>query len=74
MEVTEVLDLWPEVHERRRLWLSPQVAAAHVHEPELAALILAFAGDLSEQALPTPAFPQVIWRKLKALLRPLGLR
>ena len=28
MEVTEVLDLWPEAHERARQWLSPQEAAA----------------------------------------------
>ena len=74
MEVTEVLDLWPEAHERRRQWLSPQEAAEHVHEAELAALILKFAGDLSGQALPGPTYPQAIWRKLKALLRLAGLR
>ena len=74
MEVTEVLDLWPEAHERTRQWLSPQEAADHVNEPELAALILQLAGDQLGQALPGPAFPQAIWRKLKALLRLLGLR
>jgi 8-oxo-dGTP pyrophosphatase MutT (NUDIX family) len=74
MEVTEVLDLWPEAHERRRQWLSPHEAADHVHEAELAALILRFAGDRLGQALPGPTYPQAIWRKLRALLRFLGLR
>ena len=74
MEVTEVLDLWPEAHERTRQWLSPQEAAAHVNEQELAALIRTFAGDRLGQALPAPGYPQVFWQKLKALLRLLGLR
>ncbi len=74
MEVTEVLDLWPEAHERTRQWLSPQEAAAHVNEPELAALIRTFAGDQLGQALPTPTWSQAIWQTLKALLRLLGLR
>ena len=74
MEVTEVLDLWPEAHERTRQWLSPHEAAAQVNEPELAALIRAFAGDQLGQALPAPTWTQAIWRKLKALLRLLGLR
>ena len=74
MEVTEVLDLWPEAHERTRQWLSPQEAADHVNEPELAALILQLAGDQLGQALPGPTYPQAIWRKLKALLRLAGLR
>ena len=30
MEVTEVLDLWPEAHERARQWLSPAEAAVRV--------------------------------------------
>jgi 8-oxo-dGTP pyrophosphatase MutT (NUDIX family) len=74
MEVTEVLDLWPEGHERTRQWLSPDEAAAQVNEPELAALIRTFAGDQLGQALPTPTCSQAIWQKLKALLRLLGLR
>lgn len=74
MEVTEVLDLWPEAHERTRQWLSPHEAAAHVNEPELAALIRAFAGDQLGQALPAPTLSQAIWLKLRALLRLLGLR
>jgi len=74
MEVTEVLDLWPEAHERARQWLSPAEAAARVDEPELAALIRAFAGDQLGQALPAPTYPEVIWQRLKAVLRLLGLR
>jgi 8-oxo-dGTP pyrophosphatase MutT (NUDIX family) len=74
MEVTEVLDLWPEAHERARQWLSPQEALALVEEPELAALIRTFAGDQPEQALPAPTCFQAIWQRLKALLRLLGLR
>ena len=74
MEVTEILDLWPEAHERRRQWLSPHKAADYVHEAELAALIRTFAGDQLGQALPGPTYPQAIWRKLKALLRLAGLR
>ena len=74
MEVTEVLDLWPEAHERARQWLSPEEAVALVEEPELAALMRTFAGDQLGQALPAPTGSQAIWQKLKALLRLLGLR
>ena len=74
MEVTEVLDLWPEAHERTRQWLSPHEAAAQVNEPELAALIRTFAGDQLGQALPDPTYFQAIWQKLKTLLRFLGSR
>ena len=74
MEVTEVLDLWPEANERARQWLSPQEALALVEEPELAALIRRFAGDKSGLALPAPTWSQAIWHRLKALFRLLGLR
>ena len=74
MEVTEVLDLWPEAHERARQWLSPQEAVALVEEPDLAALIRTFAGDQLGQALPAPTCSQAIWQQVKALLRLLGLR
>jgi 8-oxo-dGTP pyrophosphatase MutT (NUDIX family) len=74
MEVTEVLDQWPEAHERARQWLSPAEAVALVEEPELAALIRTFAGDQLGQALPAPTYSQAIWQQLKALLRLLGLR
>jgi 8-oxo-dGTP pyrophosphatase MutT (NUDIX family) len=74
MEVTEVLDLWPEAHERTRQWLLPHEAAAHVNEPKLAALIRTFAGEHLGQALPAPTCSQAIWQRLKALLRLLGLR
>ncbi len=74
MEVTEVLDQWPEAHERARQWLSPQEALVLVEEPELAALIRTFAGERLGQALPAPTRSQAIWQKLKALLRLLDLR
>ena len=74
LEVTEVLDLWPEAHQRTRQWLSPAEAAVRVNEPELAILIRTFAGDQLGQALPAPTFPQQIWEKLKVFLRILGLR
>jgi len=34
---------WPEAHERERRWMTPDNAAAAVHEPDLAQLIMAFA-------------------------------
>jgi 8-oxo-dGTP pyrophosphatase MutT (NUDIX family) len=74
MEVTEILDLWPEAHQRRRQWFPPQEAAAHVNEPELAEIIRAVAAGLSGQALPIPTFPQAALLRLKALLRRVGLR
>jgi 8-oxo-dGTP pyrophosphatase MutT (NUDIX family) len=40
MLVTEVLEDWPERHQRRREWFAPAAAAAAVDEPELKALIL----------------------------------
>lgn len=74
MEVSEVLDLWPEAHERARQWLSPLEAANRVDEPELAVLIRTFAGDRLGQALPAPTWTQAIWQQVKAVLRLLGLR
>jgi 8-oxo-dGTP pyrophosphatase MutT (NUDIX family) len=74
MEVTEVLDLWPEAHERTRQWLSPAVAAVHVNEPELAILIRTFAADQLGQALPAPTYFEAIWQTFKTLLRLLRLR
>lgn len=74
MEVAEVLDLWPEAHERARHWLSPAEAAIRVDEPGLAVLIRTFAGDRMGQALPEPTWSQAIWQQLRILLRFLGLR
>ncbi len=37
---------WPEAQERERLWIAPAEAAALVQEPELAALLRAFAPEL----------------------------
>ena len=43
LQVTEILDAWPERDEREREWVVPEVASRRVDEPELAALIEAFA-------------------------------
>jgi 8-oxo-dGTP pyrophosphatase MutT (NUDIX family) len=43
LEVTDELDEWPERHQRQRRWFDPPAAAELVDEPELKALILAFA-------------------------------
>ena len=48
LAVEQELSDWPESHERERVWLTPAEAASRVDEPELAALIEAFAA-LSEQ-------------------------
>ena len=36
------LGAWPEAHQRERRWMTPDEAAAAVHEPDLARLISAF--------------------------------
>ncbi len=43
LQVTEALDLWPERDERVREWVTPEEASRRVDEPELTALIEAFA-------------------------------
>ena len=43
MEVLIQLGGWPEAHQRERRWMTPDDAAAAVHEPDLAALIRDFA-------------------------------
>lgn len=40
LDVAELLDTWPEAHQRERAWFTPEDAAAAVDEPELRALIL----------------------------------
>lgn len=39
LQVTGLVDDFPEVEERRRKWFSPKKAAARVEEPELRALV-----------------------------------
>lgn len=39
IHVRELSDTFPEAHERERCWVSPQVAAERVDEPELRALL-----------------------------------
>ena len=43
LQVSEILDTWPERDEREREWVKPEEAARRVDEPELTALIEAFA-------------------------------
>jgi 8-oxo-dGTP pyrophosphatase MutT (NUDIX family) len=43
LQVTEILEIWPEQEERRREWVTPEEASRRVDEPELTALIEAFA-------------------------------
>ena len=43
LDVAEVLEDWPERHERERRWFAPDEAAAAVDEPELKALLAAMA-------------------------------
>jgi 8-oxo-dGTP pyrophosphatase MutT (NUDIX family) len=42
LEVLVEREVWPEAHEREKLWISPAEAADLVDEPELRALIAAF--------------------------------
>ncbi len=47
MQVTRVLDDWPEKDRRRREWMSPEDAAAAVAEKKLARIIARFARGLA---------------------------
>ena len=38
-DVVEILDDWPERHQRERRWFAPEAAAAAVDEPDLKALL-----------------------------------
>lgn len=42
VKVKNVHSEWPEAHERRRRWVSPQKAASKVAEPELKRIIASF--------------------------------
>ena len=41
-EVVALSDTYPEAHQRRRAWMSPEAAADCVDEPELKAILRAF--------------------------------
>jgi 8-oxo-dGTP pyrophosphatase MutT (NUDIX family) len=43
LNVTELLDDWPEMEERERRWMTPAQAAMAVQEGDLAALLLSMA-------------------------------
>lgn len=42
MRVTAEADSWPEMHQRKRKWVSPRKAATKLDEPELAPLVRGF--------------------------------
>ena len=74
MEVTEVLDLWPEAHERARQWLSPEEAWHSWKSRSLRPLSGHLPGINWDKRCQPQHGSQAIWQKLKALLRLLGLR
>jgi 8-oxo-dGTP pyrophosphatase MutT (NUDIX family) len=74
LEVTEVLEDWPEAHERQRRWFPADEAAGLVGEIALAKIIRDFARGLSGQVLPAPTYSQAVWHQLARGLRFLGLR
>lgn len=43
LKVVTERDAWPEAGQREKLWIAPRSAAELVHEPELAAILRAFA-------------------------------
>ena len=52
MQVSRVLDDWPEKDRRRREWMSPEAAAAAVAEKKLAKIIARFARGLAPPSDP----------------------
>lgn len=48
MQVTDVLDSWPEEHTRRREWMSPESAADAVEEEDLRILVRHFFDGLNK--------------------------
>jgi 8-oxo-dGTP pyrophosphatase MutT (NUDIX family) len=46
MEVTRVLDHWPERHRRERRWVRPEKALSHIREDGLRSLLLAVSRPL----------------------------
>jgi len=50
LRVDVVADTWHEQRQRRRAWMSPADAASKVREPELAAMISAFAASTEPRA------------------------
>ena len=46
LEVRQVKEVFPEMSERRRRWMSPKKAADKVREPELKRILSQFSLDL----------------------------
>ena len=42
VKVDKIADKWPEMHERKRKWLSPRKAAKKLTEPELVRIVSTF--------------------------------
>lgn len=57
MLVLEVLDVWPEAHQRERAWFSVADAAAAVQEPELKAIILTLQAPAQPDKPGEPGIP-----------------
>lgn len=45
MEVTKVMNTWPEAHQRKRKWFSPKKAAKKLSDEGLAQIVAAFDPD-----------------------------
>ena len=69
LEVKEILEDWPEAHERERRWYPADEAAALVEEAQLAEIIRRFARDQSGGELQNPGHLQEVWQKLAGVLR-----
>jgi 8-oxo-dGTP pyrophosphatase MutT (NUDIX family) len=50
LEVADVAEKWRERRQRQRAWMRPEEAATKVHEPELAAILAAFAEAMQHRA------------------------
>jgi 8-oxo-dGTP pyrophosphatase MutT (NUDIX family) len=69
LQVQDLADDFPEVRERRRLWVAQDVAATLVDEPDLAQLIAGFVPQSTDR--PTPIAGEDAARTAK---RPITLR
>lgn len=70
LQVQDLLDTWPESHERQRQWVSKDQALAMIGEPELIAVVAAFDGSTQIAPITSPDSEGLIdrlkkwWRKL----------
>jgi 8-oxo-dGTP pyrophosphatase MutT (NUDIX family) len=69
LEVKEILEDWPEAHERERRWYPADEAAALVDEAQLAEIIRRFARDQSGGELQNPGHLREVWQMIAGALR-----